>query len=142
MINTIIPTPKSTELFDGKAVIAPVVSCSYDPWVSYTQTLCDAFEKIYEVKLTPGEGGITLVYDEALAPRSYRYDACDGLTLTASDNEGILYAIATLLQAVNVTNGIIEAEKAQESSTAEEPPASEEAALPAEAPAHSGSMAP
>ena len=112
MINTIIPTPKSTELFDGKAVIAPVVSCSYDPWVSYTQTLCDAFEKIYEVKLTPGEGGITLVYDEALAPRSYRFDACDGLTLTASDNEGILYAIATLLQAVNVTNGIIEAEKA------------------------------
>ncbi len=112
MINTIIPTPKCTELFDGKAVIAPAIFCSYAPWEPYIQTLCDAFEKIYEVKLTRGDGGITLVYDASLAPKSYRYDAREGLILAASDDEGILYAIATLLQAVNVTGGIIEAEKA------------------------------
>ncbi len=112
MINAIIPTPKYTELASGNIVIAPAVSCSYAPWKPYVQTLFEAFDKIYEVKLTSAEGGITLIHDAALAPKSYRYDARDGLTLSASDSEGILYAIATLLQAVTVNGGIIEAEKA------------------------------
>ena len=112
MINTILPTPKHVELFERQSVIVPRIACNHTPWAPYVSTLTEAFAKIYEIDLTPGEDGIILAYDASLPAKSYRYEADQVITLTASDNEGILYALATLLQAVNVTNGIIEAEKA------------------------------
>ncbi len=112
MINNILPTPKHVELFDEKTLIAPAVSCCHAPWSPYAETLCKAFAKIYETELTQAEGGITLKYDATLPAKSYRYEVQNGITLTASDDEGILYALATLLQAVTVTSGTIEAEKA------------------------------
>ena len=112
MINNILPTPKHVELFDEKTVISPVVSCCHTPWISYIETLQNAFSKIYEADLTHGEGGITLAYDAALPSKSYRYEVQNSITLTASDDEGIMYALATLLQAISVTGGVIEAEKA------------------------------
>jgi hexosaminidase len=112
MINNILPTPKHVELFDEKTVISPVISCCHTPWIPYIETLQNAFSKIYEADLTHGEGGITLAYDAALPSKSYRYEVQNSITLTASDDEGIMYALATLLQAISVTGGVIEAEKA------------------------------
>ena len=112
MINTIIPTPKTIQVSEMRNAIAPYVMCEYAPWLIYAQTLEEAFEKIYETPLSKGDGGISLIHDPSLAPKSYRYDAATQITLTASDDEGILYAIATLLQAVDVEKGCIYAEEA------------------------------
>ena len=113
MINTIIPTPKSIQLTDVRTTIDPFIFCNYAPWATYVDTLCEAFEKIYETSLVIGEGGIYFEYDASLLSNQYRYEAVDSrITLSASTEEGILYAIATLLQAIDVEKGAICAEKA------------------------------
>lgn len=112
MIRTIIPTPRHVEVSDEKILLPLAVCCHYASWNPYLETFHEAFEQIYELQPAIAEGGITIVHDASLAPRSYRYHAGNGITISASDEEGILYAIATVLQAIIVQDGKIYAEKA------------------------------
>lgn len=51
--------------------------------------------KLYDIRLTEGESGIKLLYDEKLEKDEYRIN---GAEIYASDSEGARYGLATMLQ--------------------------------------------
>ncbi|MBQ8174742.1 MAG: family 20 glycosylhydrolase [Clostridia bacterium] len=112
MITRLIPTPKMIKKEPGNVILSPAVRYSCEEWDVYADTLSASFEKIFEQPLAKEEGGICLLRDPALPEKSYRLDTREGIVLSASDSEGILYAIATLLQIVSVEKGMISVEKA------------------------------
>lgn len=112
MIKNIVPTPKSVEILDGTHAVPFIVSCDHGEWAEYLNTFSDSIEKLFDKPLAKGDGGIKLSYDSSLAPKSYRFDSRDGVILSASDSEGILYAIATFLQVVAFEGGEMSVERA------------------------------
>ena len=60
MVNNIIPTPKSVEVFEGKIVIPGKITSECAEWSEYVNTISDAFVKLFNVELLYGEGGISL----------------------------------------------------------------------------------
>ena len=112
MINNIIPIPKKVELSGDIVEIPFSVSCDEAGWCEYVKTLSDAFLKLYKTPLTICNGGITLKKDDTLPVGGYKIDSRDSVTLYAKDDEGILYAMATLIQAVEVKDGKITIERA------------------------------
>lgn len=111
MINNIIPTPKSVRSLEGKIELPLLVSCDAD-FTEYAATLKHAFGKLFKVTLTDGEGGIVLKKLDTLPRGAYRYDTSEGIVLSASDSEGILYAIATLILTATVKDGVITVSRA------------------------------
>ena len=112
MINNVIPIPKSVELAGGVTEIPFSVSCNEPNWNEYVKTLSEAFLKLYKTPLTICDGGIILKKDDTLPVGSYKIDSRDSVTLYAKDGEGILYAMATLIQAAEVRDGKITVERA------------------------------
>lgn len=112
MINHIIPTPKRVEVASGYIILPLTVSCDVPEWDEYIITLSDAFKKLYKVQLTRADSGITFKKNASLPKGSYRLDSRDGVILSASDSEGVLYAIATLIQATEIKDGKITLELA------------------------------
>ena len=110
MIRNIVPTPKKVELFGGSIDVPLFVACD-DQWASYAKTLGDAFEKMFERSLGKGDG-IRLAFDGSLPKDAYRLDSREGIVLYASHEEGLLYAMASLLLAINARDGKFTLEKA------------------------------
>ena len=111
MIQHIVPTPKSVQLLDGKTTKELVIDCD-EAFSEYKEILSAAFKKLFKVTITDGCGGITLKKVNTLPVGSYRYDTSDGIVLEASDDEGILYAIATLIQTATVKDGHVTVSRA------------------------------
>ena len=112
MLYNVIPTPKKAELIGGDLILPLAVRCEVNEWCEYTHTLKHAFNKLFKVKLTDGDGGILLKQDCTLTPGSYRLDVDVKAVLSASDPDGILYAMATLIQSAEVKDGALVLEKA------------------------------
>lgn len=112
MINNIVPTPKMTKSLGGSISVPLTISFTESEWGEYADTISEAFEKLFKSALKKGDGGIYLVKDDSLAEKSYRYDTSEAITLSASDDEGILYALATLLQTASVKDGKITVSRA------------------------------
>ena len=112
MLNHIIPTPKSVEGYEGTTAVALRFECTESAWCEYVKALTDSFLKLFKVTLEPGKGGIVLKKDDTLPNGSYRYDTREGVVLSASDSEGILYAIATLVLTATVKNGMLTVSRA------------------------------
>ena len=112
MINNIIPIPKRIDRLDGVTSIPFTLRCDVPEWSDYARTLSDAFLKLHRHPLTDGDGGISLICDTSLPVGAYRLDSRDGVVLSASDGEGILYAIATLIHVAEVKDGVITVERA------------------------------
>lgn len=102
MAATILPTPKLLRPEEGTVSLLLTVTTDYAPWKEYVSTLRASLEKIHEVEIQEGEGGVLLHYDQTLAKGHYTLCADHGVTLSASDEEGILYAVATALQCLSV----------------------------------------
>ena len=107
MLNQIVPTPKSVTELGGKTVAELKVSCLDESFREYVKVLSDSFKKLFNVTLTEGDGGITLKKDDTLPIGHYKYDTSEGIVLSASYPEGILYAIATLVLTATVKDGVI-----------------------------------
>lgn len=112
MISNIVPTPKNASVFEGITVLPTSVFAKNENWLCHAKTLISAVSKLFGSELTLENGGIELIFDETLPPKSYRIDTREGVSLFASDSEGILYAIATLLQSIHHKNGELAVEKA------------------------------
>ena len=110
MISNIIPTPKKVALAEGSSRVSLSVSAD-SKWTSYTEILSDAFEKMFGRTLGEGDG-IKLAFDESLPKNAYRLDSREGIVLYASDKEGLYYAMASLLLAINKRDGSLTLEKA------------------------------
>lgn len=112
MIKNIIPTPKNVKALGGEASVELSVLCTEDSFLKYTDTLKAAFKKLFKITLSDGAGGILIQRDGTLPNNAYRYDTSDGIILSASSEEGILYAMATLIQTATVKNGRLTVSKA------------------------------
>lgn len=105
MLNHIVPTPKSITELGGQTSVSLRINCLDDSFKEYSTVLTESFQKLFKVTLDEGEGGITLKKDDTLPLGHYKYDTGDGVVLSASDSEGILYAMATLVQTATVRDG-------------------------------------
>lgn len=112
MICNIVPTPKNVSIFEGATLLPASVFAGKEDWLPHAKTLASAVLKLFGRELSIENGGIELIFDETLSAKSYRIDTRDGIALFASDSEGILYAIATLLQSVFYKDGDFCIEKA------------------------------
>ncbi len=98
----ILPTPKTVQVAEGELIIPAAVLLANPSWNSFAETLRTSLEKIFECEIENGNG-IWLQQDCSLAPASYVVDTLgEQMLLTASDDEGICYAIATALQLITV----------------------------------------
>ena len=111
MINNIIPAPKKCEALVDVREVPFTVSCSEPEWEKYISTLSDAFKKLFKSSLSVGKGGIILKKDDTLPTGGYKLDSRDAVVLSAKDSDGLLYAFATLIQAVEVKNGKMTVER-------------------------------
>lgn len=105
MIERIIPTPKRIQRSEGTLSLAFSVSCCYAPWKKHCETVKEMFQKCFRLSLSDGEDGIVLAKDETLPKGHYRIDTTNKAILSASDEEGLLYAIASFLQWVSAESG-------------------------------------
>lgn len=112
MINTILPTPKKTELFEGVSPVNAAIWTDHAPFAAHLSVFTDAVRRIFSVPVAIAPGGIRVEYDPALAKDAYILDSREGLVLTASHTEGLLYALATAIHAIKVKNGGLSCERA------------------------------
>ena len=93
-----IPGPKKYEVSEEVLRYPCRISTEEADFLPGCEVLREAFRKLYGRELTFGEGGILLVRDDSLEPGAYVLDAGEMLVAHAADREGILYALATVLQ--------------------------------------------
>ncbi|MBR6768564.1 MAG: family 20 glycosylhydrolase [Clostridia bacterium] len=107
----LLPVPKSLSV-EGETQnyviyeIRPAIFTAEESFATYLNTFIDYAAKLNGVTLAKEEGGITLVKNTALAAGEYQI-TCErpGIFLSASDNDGITYALATLHQILTMQNG-------------------------------------
>ena len=112
MINTILPTPKKTEVFEGVSPVNAAIWTEHAPFQPHLSVFTDAMKRIFSVDVAIAGGGIRVEFDPSLPADHYTLDTRDGCVLRASDVEGLCYAFATVLHAVKVKDGSITCEKA------------------------------
>ena len=112
MLQNVIPTPKKIEWKEGSVTLPLAIATDYEPWAEYVTLLREALEKLFETPIAEAEGGILLRFDEGCPKDHYVLDTTEGITLSAGDTDGILYAIATAIQTVQVTKEGITAPRA------------------------------
>ena len=101
----IIPTPKAVERQEGYCQL-PTCIFAEDPTLStLANTFCDCVFKLFGKAVLTAKGGITLRLDPTLPQGSYTLDTRKDVLLSASSEEGIGYALATLFQMIAEIDG-------------------------------------
>lgn len=107
----IIPTPKLLETSNGTTILKPCINTAFSPWQEYANTFCTSYKKMHRKDAAIAHGGIELVYDKSLKDDEYKIEIDDKVTAFASTDNGILYAIASLLQIVTPLDNGMQFEK-------------------------------
>ena len=98
----ILPAPKNVQVYEGELTITAGISFDVPSWDNYAETFRSALEKIFECKIEYGSG-VLLKSDTTLLPSSYVIDTLgDQMIISAADDEGICYGIATAIQLITV----------------------------------------
>lgn len=96
----LLPTPKKIKILGGELNVPASVSYDNISWKTFVDTFRVSMKKIYDCDITEG-GGMIINQDMSLAPASYVVDTTgDKIVLSASDDEGIGYAMSTALQLI------------------------------------------
>ena len=112
VINNIVPTPKSVKPLEGYINTPLAYELEGGAFTECQSALTESFKKLFKVDLEHRSGGSIIRKDDTLPAGAYRYDTSDGIVLSASDKEGILYAIATLVLTATVKDGAISVSRA------------------------------
>lgn len=112
MIKTLLPTPKETQYFDGSSLIIPAIHTEYALFAPFLPVFADAMQRLYSTRVSLAPGGIRVVYDPALAPNAYTLDTREGMVLAASSKEGLCYALASAIHAIEAVDGMWRCERA------------------------------
>lgn len=95
-----IPSPKKYSISEEKCFVAGSIFTAEAEW----KRSCEIFAEMYqymcgaEISTGLGKDGIELIRDDSLAAGSYVIEADENIKAYAADEEGILYALASLLQ--------------------------------------------
>ena len=101
----IVPMPKyaksksGNDDFSSCKTIEKAIFTKVKKWEAFVQAFITLVYKIHEVKFEFKEGGILLEEDPALLQGHYTFDT-DDLKAKASSDEGIGYALSTILQLI------------------------------------------
>lgn len=112
MIRHILPTPKKVCMYQGETFVKAAVCTDYSPFSEYLAVFCDAAEKMLGVSMSGEPGGILVCYNASLAPDAYTFDTRDGVVISASDIQGLMYGLATALLALEPVADGFSCEKA------------------------------
>lgn len=110
---SIVPQPKEVKLEGDKSNyviynLKPAISTADEAFAQYAATFIGYAGKLNGVNIAYENGGIELKRDASLKAGEYRI-VCDpnGVALSASDNDGITYGLATLHQIIQVKDGAL-----------------------------------
>lgn len=103
----LIPSPKTYEISDEVLRFPLKLFTEEADFLPGAEVFADAFRKLYGAELAREPGGLLLRKDASLAPGAYALEAGEALSLRAADSEGILYALASLLQLADGEYGCI-----------------------------------
>ena len=104
----LIPTPKKCELSEEIRSVPCRIFTEEPDFRTGCAVFGEAFRILHGVTPEQAPGGIELVREPSLAPGSYTLDTREGVKAFASDTEGILYALASLLQLTGYETGNLE----------------------------------
>ena len=107
MIN-MIPSPKKYEISEQICSVPCSIYTDEPDFQGELEILVQAYERLYSVHPKFEKGGIELLRDVTLEAGTYVVDSKNGIKAYASDREGMLYALATLLQLTKYEKGSIE----------------------------------
>lgn len=101
----IIPTPKKAVFGDGNCTFNFNVKAD-EVFKKHIPLYIKTASKIFETDVAEGNGGVVLVFDTEIKNGAYKIKADEGcLEISASDDEGILYGIASALQYIDNKKG-------------------------------------
>ncbi len=99
----ILPEPKTMQCDEGSNTFPFAILSKYEAWEEEIDFFSTTFQKLYGHRLEKHLGGIELIHSSECRSEEYRIDTTDNaIRLYASDRQGILYALATLLQIVKI----------------------------------------
>lgn len=105
---TIIPTPKEFSGGEKKAALPqPEIYMEHPQWKGAVRTFCRCAEKMHGIPFREGMGGVSLVLDAQMPEGHYCLETGEKTILRASGGAGMGYALATLLQIIEVRDGEI-----------------------------------
>ena len=104
----IIPTPKKCEVTEEMCFVPCNIYTSEKNWERYCEIFADMFCRANDVQPEFAQGGIDLIKDDYLKLGSYVLDVKDTVRAYAADDEGILYALASILQLTEYKNDQME----------------------------------
>ncbi len=108
----IIPTPKKAVFGEGECSFKLSVSTEHEPFKKLISVFTDTASRIFETQVLEEDGGVVLEYNGEIKPGAYKMTAGDGvLKITASDDEGVLYGMASALQYIELKNGVVKVNK-------------------------------
>jgi len=111
MLDYIIPIPKQVVKMQGVFRGAAAVKTAHEPWQQYAQTAVESLSRMFFADFSIGEGGAELVLCPEIEKGHYRIESDEkGLRVCASEESGLCFGIASLLQLVEFENGGISAE--------------------------------
>lgn len=94
-----VPVPKVYSIIDEDGVrIKSALYSHVEKWNVYADVFADMYKKAHGIDLAREKGGIDLFEDTSLAGGAYRIEAEGKVCVYASDDEGILYGLASVLQ--------------------------------------------
>jgi len=113
MLKNIIPIPKKVTALEGKLYTKPMLYTDVPAWETYADVAVDGLSRMYFYDFEKNQGDILITKDDSLRSASYKITVDEKITVSAPDDEGILYGIATLLQLVefDAESGTVHVEK-------------------------------
>lgn len=107
----LLPTPKRLKIInEEKMQIKPCIYALDSSWEKYARVFMNYFKSVHNTDINYDKGGIELIFDSALKSAEYIIESGSTVVLRASSDEGILYALSSLMQILDANDGDISLE--------------------------------
>lgn len=104
----LLPTPKRLNVINEEKMQIKACIYALNPsWEKYARVFTDYFKLAYNIDINYEKGGIELIFDQDLKSAEYIIESNSTVTLKASSDEGILYALSSLMQILSGSDGNI-----------------------------------
>ena len=102
----LLPTPKHVAKDGNEKKEVKLCICSnVSDWEKYAHLFIEYFELAHGIRLDYDFGGIELKFDDSHKSGAYSIESDKVVTASASSDEGILYALSSLMQIFAIENG-------------------------------------
>lgn len=100
------PSPKFVSGNGEEYALKPSATAKHPAFQEKAELLNVCFYKMYDITLQKDAGGIELYFDASIQKGAYRIESDQKMSLYASDDEGMFYAIASALLLIDIKKGV------------------------------------